>query len=495
MDRRPTLVLRVLAFGIALGVLGDLLLRATPWGINYVIWISCLLVANASVTGISAIHSGLAVPILFFAGCLSWRDSEFLQFWNIVASCGLCTLPLIQRAGRSLRTAWLTHYGEAMLASLRSVTWGTVSLLAAERPWQRLPSDSVRVAGRVALGLTFAVPLLFVFGALFSSADPAFAAAMESLVHVNVDEVFTHLVVSGIISTAAIGYLQNFVGPERQTTDPRWFSFSARGGGHLGLIEIAIPLVALIGLFVTFLAFQIPYLFGGASFVARNAQMTYAVYARRGFFELTTASGLVLPLLLAAHWALDVERPRARPVFLAIASSLIVLVGILMVSALHRMSVYVSVYGLSTDRIYAIAFMSWIGILLGWFAVTVLRGARKRFAFGAVVSGLVVLAGLNFLNPDDLVARTQLARARSGSSVDPEYLVQLSGDALPHVLNILDERPAQERCQALESLARRWPVAHDRDWRSWNLSRARARRALASNAAQVADCPTEPQGN
>src|SRR5207237_7970866 len=47
---------------------------------------------------------------------------------------------------------------------------------------------------------------------------------------------------------------------------------------------------------------QVRYLFGGAELIATATGLTYGEYARRGFFELVTASALVLPLLTGADW-------------------------------------------------------------------------------------------------------------------------------------------------------------------------------------------------
>ena len=42
MDDRTKLGLGLLAAALTLGLLGDLLLRATPWGINVLLWVAIL---------------------------------------------------------------------------------------------------------------------------------------------------------------------------------------------------------------------------------------------------------------------------------------------------------------------------------------------------------------------------------------------------------------------------------------------------------------------
>src|SRR5205814_809445 len=96
---------------------------------------------------------------------------------------------------------------------------------------------------------------------------------------------------------------------------------------------------------------------------------------------------------------------------------------------------------------------------------TVLRGKRERFAGGLVLSGLAAVVLLNVANPDAIIARVNLDRAAHGKRVDLDYLDTLSPDAVPALAGRI---PAAR----LRSLAE-----CDLRWRSWNVSRLRARDA------------------
>ena len=47
---------------------------------------------------------------------------------------------------------------------------------------------------------------------------------------------------------------------------------------------------------------QFRYLFGGAALVQVSETLTYAEYARRGFFELVAVAALLLPIMLLLDW-------------------------------------------------------------------------------------------------------------------------------------------------------------------------------------------------
>jgi hypothetical protein len=98
-----------------------------------------------------------------------------------------------------------------------------------------------------------------------------------------------------------------------------------------------------------------------------------------------------------------------------------------------------------------------------------LRG-RGRFAAGAVVLGFAATFGLNVLDPDALIARTNLARPH----VDAAYLASLSDDAVPTLVARWAQLPPSLRV----ALERRTPPAND--LLGWNLARARAAKALKS---------------
>ena len=139
--------------------------------------------------------------------------------------------------------------------------------------------------------------------------------------------------------------------------------------------------------------------------------LTYAEYARHGFFELVAAAVLVLPLLLGVH-ALVRGRPERRARWSArCRPALIVLVLVVMASALQRMLLYQREYGLTELRIYTTGVMLWLGVVFVWLGVTVLRGRPRAFAAGAVVAGFAATLALNVVNPDALIARTNLVAA------------------------------------------------------------------------------------
>ena len=75
---------------------------------------------------------------------------------------------------------------------------------------------------------------------------------------------------------------------------------------------------------------------------------------------------------------------------------------------------------------------------------------RRRFAFGALVASLALVVALDLINPDALIAHTNLTRAAAGvgQPLDAEYLAwTLSADAVPASVTGLAAGSRTEPCR------------------------------------------------
>ncbi|MBI2074183.1 MAG: DUF4173 domain-containing protein [Gemmatimonadetes bacterium] len=219
--------------------------------------------------------------------------------------------------------------------------------------------------------------------------------------------------------------------------------------------------------------------------------LTYAEYARRGFFQMIVASALSLPLVYAAPFAIGEPRNGREAISLKSLMALqLALTALVLVSALSRMGMYVRAYGLTEDRLYGTAVMLWVGATIGVFARTVMRSHSAGAAFGSVVAAAVLLAALNLANPQALIARYNLAHpGRRGADV--AHLARLGGDAVPLLVSRLHDVAPERRCTLAKELVRRH-AATRRDWRGLSLARTRARRAVGEIASFASTCQETP---
>jgi hypothetical protein len=224
--------------------------------------------------------------------------------------------------------------------------------------------------------------------------------------------------------------------------------------------------------------------------VQNTPDFKLADYARRGFGELVAVSALVLPILLVSHWLLRKENGRLEGIFKILAGLQIALLFVIMASAVQRLVLLTGElgYGLTTVRFYPMVFMIWLAVVFGWFALTVFRGARKHFAWGALWSAIVILGATNLLNPDAFIVRTNLDLMHQGREFDANYNAGLSDDSVPILIEALPAMNSVDRCSVTTRLYNRMVEANEeRDLRSWSLSRSTARYALAGSIPPTAE--------
>jgi hypothetical protein len=147
-----------------------------------------------------------------------------------------------------------------------------------------------------------------------------------------------------------------------------------------------------------------------------------------------------------------------------------------MASAVQRLLLLTGAlgYGLTTVRFYPMVVMTWLAIVFVWFALTVFRGKRNHFAWGALWSAIVVLGATNLLNPDAFIARTNVDLMRQGREFDAQYNAALSDDAVPTVLAALPEMSVEDICEVQSTLHYRYQLGQISDLRSWSYARRRA---------------------
>lgn len=472
----------VLAVALPLGVFGDVALRGMPWGLNVTLCVLAFVGAGALLVSTGTGRAGrdahwLALLAVSIGVSFARRDSDLLAFCDLVAIA--CTFAWTAAALRGARIRKLTvsEHVHAVAETAVNSWFGVLPLIARDIPWTDLPVPGRRRLVSVGVGLLLAIPLVAVFGALFTGADPVFGALTAGALRIDPGVVLSHGILTGVWGGIAAGALAYAVLPEpRQPVRLHAVPDAPR----LDLLSVAVPLALVEGLFLLFVLVELRYFFGGAERVAAISGLTFAEYARSGFFELLAAAGLVLPCLLAGDRALREASARERRLFRWLAAGLLVLVGVVVLSALARMRLYVRAYGLSEERLYAIAAMGYVTFVSGWFAATVLRERRERFSFGAMVAAYVLLAGLNLANPDALIVRTNLDRGTVERPFDARYAVSLGADAIPTLVAAWPALDVTSQCDLTHALLLRWRDLPPADWRSWNWARTRERRLARS---------------
>lgn len=479
MTARTRQGLGILSAALAFGVCADVLARTVPARLDVALGLGVLLLLAGLLVERGVLPpprdlAPLGLPLAFLGISLIWRDSPTLFRLNLLGIAVLAALATPWVRGVVWSRAGVTDYvtGGAQLAG--SAAWGSIPLLLSDIEWRSLSDRGLaRQVRGTAVGLLAAMPVALVFGGLLMDADPVFNRLMTDNLAVRLDFLANHTAVVVTWAWATAGLLRLLLSHSEARPQP-----ARVAGGRFGLAEVGTVLVIVDLLFLAFVAVQLRYLFGGHELVQALTGLSYAEYARSGFFQLVTVAALALPFLLLADWLLEQHDPVTRRRFRWLAALMLLLLNVMLASALFRMRLYTVEYGLTELRFYTTAFMGWLVLVFGWFAATVLRGRRRRFGAGALAAGFLVLTTLNLVNPDGLIARTNLARAAEGREFDAAYAARLSADAVPALLAGAQKLPPPEAATLAAALDTRWRPELAREAR-WTISLASLRRLSA----------------
>ena len=371
----------------------------------------------------------------FFALWFTLRASPWLLVPDLVAALGLVGLA----ASVSVRGS-VFDLGIAELAAraIHSTVHAATGSAFVVRP-VLASRGRIRGAAPLVRGVLIAVPIAALLIGLLASADPVFA----SFFNLNLDfgTFLLDVFFVGLCAAGAGGLLQLAAAePVERIDGPSW---------RLGATEALVVLAILDAVFAAFAAAQVLAATGGAAATLREAGVTYADYARNGFFQLLWVSGITLAVLVVFSRATNLRDRKARRAFTVLACTAIALTLMVDVVAFRRLSLYEEAYGFTMLRLYSHVFAVWLAVVFAVLAADFLRVApnRRWFVGATLTTAVAVLVGLNFASPEAIVVALNTNHAQIAHKIDSAYLAELSSDATPSLLATRDRIDPALRAQ------------------------------------------------
>lgn len=437
---------QILVAVFLVGVLFDLALRASRIGLATSLLIVAICAGLVLTRRVVSPHGIVALSLaVLLAGGLSLRQSNWLLVPDllvaiglVLVACGLAT----EGSLFDLSFARAQAHGLHVLLHLFVGSGFAAAPIRAAGAHLRGPRRAHVVAAL--RGVLLAVPVVLLLAWLLAQADAVFA----SFFRFRADPLdwIGHLVLFALGVLLAAGLTR------AASAEPMGALLGL--GWRLGVIETLIVLIALDLVFAGFTVAQVVAATGAGTAAIRAQGLTYAEYARSGYFQLLWVAGLTLLLLLVLRAFVDRGRPLGRRAFLVASELAIVFTLVIVGVAFQRLNLYVSVYGLSMLRLYCLVFAGWIALVyvaLG-LALTRFGDLRQWFPAVMVLIGIAGLLAMNVANPEALVATYNLAETQHTQRFDPNYLVTLSADAMPVLADALPTMDASARPMVRERL-------------------------------------------
>ncbi len=493
MISAPAMVHKARAIGlvaVAIGLLAQYLFVDAAFGINVPIATAALLLASWAIRdrskpGPRRSDLWVAPGALLLSTFVALRGDTTLEALDMLGAIALTGAALVSFAGvRVLERPFAMVMALAGRLSVSAIADGGAALAALVGILPRLRGAARNSpVAQVARGIVIAVPLVLLFVFLFASADSVFRQILEDLFDWRLDlgSLPGRLIAAVVVAWLAAGLL-TFVARGEDRRVPTSGEVPGHGSLRLGSIEAVTVLVVLDLLFAAFVIVQATYLFGGRDTLEAGG-LTYAGYARRGFFELLAVALMVGGLVLA----LEAFVRRRTLAYLASAIGLVILTMAVLASAFLRLRLYQEAYGWTELRFYVLAAIFWLAIG-GVMAIAALATDRTRWlAHGLLVLSFGFGVAFNLIGPVHYVAERNIERAvqpelvpaDGQSGLDVYYLASLGDDALPVLSDNLCSLPSSVSPDAFDAV-KAWTdrIARDassRPWQAWNLSRERAR--------------------
>jgi Domain of unknown function (DUF4173) len=438
---------------VAVGVTVDLATHSHLIGAAGVIAVAVACFALLRSGRLSARGRGALVLIAGLTPWLLLRMSPWLITLNALTMAGLLLLAVT----RSRRLTSLFH-------GLGATPSTTTSIARSAVP------EASRSAGKAyGRALLVAVPLSGAVLLLLASGDRFFASWLGlSAVGARIaDAIWV-----AVIGTAWL----IFVATSQQTVEPKRLGGASK---HRGIqVEATVTLTAVAVVLVGYVASLVVAAFAGREYVERRAGLTYANYARSGFFQLVTVVMLIVATLLYFRPAITNGLRKLRVLTVVTAAATVAMAAV----AVVRLQTYRSIFGLTMLRFGTTIFATWLGVVVFLVGVALIRPRFYRHLGVAVVlSAYAAVTFGNWANPEAMIARenitrinwsTGTTRASTGAEFDFIYITELSDDAVPGLVIGLKSLPPEKATSLINRLCG-VPQRLDGGW-SWNRSRANA---------------------
>src|SRR5215213_2016888 len=215
MNERTKTGLEILQAAVLLGVLGDVLLRHMPWGLNVLLFIGALVAAFVMLVlrrkreFWNAQSIALNAALVFFAAMFVWRDSMELKNFDTLAILTILAILTLPALKIKMQRAGVFHYLIGFIWAGISAGFAPFFLFFNDVEWKTIPQTGwSKHLIAVLRGILIATPILLVFGALFVAADAVFQGIVERTFNIQPDVVVSHIFFVGFFSWTIAGYLR-----------------------------------------------------------------------------------------------------------------------------------------------------------------------------------------------------------------------------------------------------------------------------------------------
>lgn len=420
---------KLLIIGIAfvLGFLFDTFFVGHAWGISVLIYaafsIGAVHVTNQT-TYTTKLSSLFLMTTLLLSATFTVYNNQALRTLNALAIPAVFTAYVL-----SVRyPTWGTMNVSYLLKILEKLYITTIGSMIKCVPFlydmskDRKQSQISASTRHVLLGICIGLPLMLMIMFQLTAADAVFGSLVsDSLKIFDIpDDIMAHSIVTLLASVYIFGYLWSL------KYDDRLYKEQLTYKKMMEPMTVITVMSMLSVVYLVFTVIQFSYLYAGMGELPH--QLTYAEYARKGFFELLQVTFVNICVILFSILMTKEQNVKLNKIGNIVYSLMTLFTLNLLVSSFYRMHLYEAAYGYTELRLFVQFFIVFLGMALMALLIWIWERDFPMFKTG-VTAAIIVYLALNFINVDSLIASNNLERYKSTGEIDAYHLNYLSIDA------------------------------------------------------------------
>lgn len=283
--------------------------------------------------------------------------------------------------------------------------------------------------GKVFIGLACSLPVLLIVVPLLLNSDDAFMGMMSQIFD-NTFSTILKITFGASVSIFAITYgLSLKHGRIAKIKKSRF-----KGIENVYIISF---LSAISFCYILYLFSQLAYFFSAFSGFLPENYNTYSEYARKGFFEMCAIAVINLGIVFTA-WLLSKKKNGKMCLGIKLLCTFIAIFTLVIIgSAISKMVLYISGYGMTVLRITTSAFMVFLAIV---FISVILKVFTKKINFvktSLLTAGIIILL-LGTLNVNAVCAKYNYENYVKGNLEDfnIEWFYDLGDEGIPYLVKL-----------------------------------------------------------
>lgn len=397
---------------------------------------SYLLFANDTVKTFVTLFIILAFAYWFYTACGNRREEKIGDMLPIELFASLLIIPF-------------NSFGRIFTATKNGVRSSSVA----------------KKIGMILVGILIAVIPTAIVTALLLSADGAFCKLVDNLfsdAFINIPKNIWHFILGIPVAMYIFGMI--YTNSERRVEEYASREKTELALGKARIAPATIVCAAITPIIIVYLLFffsQTGYFLSAFSGI-RPEGITYAEYARRGFFELCAVSIINLVIILLALFLSKKESKKSSCAVRGYVVTLSVFTLILISIAISKMLMYIDAYGLTRLRVYSSCFM--ISLLL-LFVFIIIRQVAPKFNLcrNFAIVAVVMFAVFVFADVDAVIAKYNVHSYQTGKLkfIDIDAMYELSDSAVKYVVPLMeDENPKVSNAAKDYVSQQKWELEH-----------------------------------